>query len=53
MGGMKLKSIITRGYEKVHGLKAAKNKANLIVQRTRKLDDTYAISQCKVAVNTT
>jgi hypothetical protein len=29
------------------------NKANILVLRTRKLDDTYAISQYKVAVNAT
>jgi len=29
MGGMKLKSIITRVYEKLHGLKVAKNKPNV------------------------
>ena len=38
-------------YEKFHALGRRENKANLMIQCTSQLDDTYTIWQCKVAVN--
>jgi hypothetical protein len=35
------------------GEKTKPIKANFLILRTSNLDDTYAISQCKVAINAT